>query len=361
MSVANRIKALAFISILTISSIAPAASVQSNQKPSSELTNCSPHIFLGMSGSGQKDATQETGIVRELGPEIASLFGALSEIEELKGRISYDPIKAYRATGIPGYSNNVWQDTRKFLNSLKSNATASLMSTFVSYANDCPESRFIIAGFSQGAYAAHYMITELERNEPQKLDQILGVILLANPANPKQGIVSYFERNRPNSRSSRNSSTALISSLCNALKLTSFGKGCQDLDFTSLPKVEAKDVLPSPTRINVYSYYQKHDLVADTSRVMGISNLTKEVLTVRELNKTKSIIPSKSGVVGEVALGISNALIKGKNIHTSYCPASGEFAPKNQKKRKSCNSDTNRAFLEGSINYIKQQLAGPAP
>ncbi len=361
MSFASRVKIVALIGIFSISSIAPAISTKSTHEQRSQSSKCSPYIFLGMSGSGQKGANEETGIVRELGPEVASLFGALNMTEEFKGKITYDPIEAYRAIGIPGYSNDVWKDTAKFLNSLKTDATNSLMSTFISYANDCPESKFIVAGFSQGAYAAHYLITELEKSEPQKLRKILGVVLLANPANPKQGIISYFDRNRSNSTNSRNSSVTLLSSLCTALKITTLGKACQDLDTSSLPKVESKDLLPSPTQVNVYSYYQKYDLVADTSRVMSISNLTREVLSVRELNKTKSIVPSKSGVVGEVAIGISNALIKGKNIHTSYCPASGEFAPKNLKKRSACNSQVNREFLEGSVNYIRKQLSTSTP
>lgn len=336
------------LALLTISSYAETINVD---------IQCAPYIFLGMSGSGQKSDANESGIVKELGPEIAVLYDQVGKMPEFSGRIIYDPINAYKAVAVPGYSKNLWDDLSKFLDGLRSNSTESLLARFIDYTNTCPESRFIIAGYSQGAFAAHYLVTQLERANAEQMKKVLGVILLANPANPKQGIVPFFDADTQKSRVIKVFSTSWWSTFCAALRATTYYQSCTDVAAEQISNLQIREKLPEPRIIRVFSYNSNLDLVADTARVFGASNLTREILNVRRLKSTRSVVPSKSGIVGEVGLAISNATMKARDIHSSYCSPTGDFAPKVKAKRDRCSGKRNSEFVQGSMKYLREQLS----
>lgn len=342
-----------FVSVVTLLlTLCNASFADSN----AQQVQCAPYVFLGMSGSGQKADENESGLIRELGPEIASLYDEIRKIPEFKEKIFYDPIPSYKAIGVPGYSKNLWDDISKFLEGLRSNSTESLLSRFLEYTKACPDSKFIIAGYSQGAFAAHYLVTQLEKAQADQINRVLAVFLLANPATPKQGIVPFFDAETRKSRVIKTFSTGWWTAFCAALRVTSYYQSCLDVSGEKIADLQIKESLPEPKLIKVFSYHSRLDLVADTARVFSASNLTREVLSVRNLKKSGSIVPSKSGLVGEVTLGISNAAIKARDIHSSYCAPVGEFAPKTKVKRDKCNAKSHAEFVQGSLKYLRQQL-----
>jgi len=343
--------------LVVISLFLTGLSTTSIAETNSSQVQCAPYIFLGMSGSGQKSDERETGLVRELGPELASLYSALSNSPEFKDKLIYDPITAYEAVGIPGYSKNLWEDISKFLAGLKSNSTESLLTRFLEYTKSCPESRFVIAGYSQGAFAAHYLVTQMEKAKAEQIQKVLGVILLANPANPKQGIVPFFDAETQKSKVLKGASTAWWTGFCTTLKVTKYYQSCIDVAGEQIANLQIKESLPEPKVMKVFSFYSKLDLVSDTKRVFSGSNLTLEILKVREGASSRSVVPSKSGIAGQVALGVTNATLKARNIHSSYCPANGEFAPKDRTKRERCINRSNSEFIQGSLKYLRKQLS----
>lgn len=347
---------MALRALVTLAILLTSLSSTSFAETDVKQMQCAQYIFLGMSGSGQKSDENESGLVRELGPEIASLYGEIRNLPEFRDKIFYDPIPAYRAVGVPGYSKNLWDDISIFLEGLRSNATESLLSRFLDYTKSCPDSKFIIAGYSQGAFAAHYLLTQLEKAQADQINKVLAVILLANPATPKQGIVPFFDAETQKSRIVRTFSTGWWTTFCAALRVTRYYKSCVDVAGEKIADLQISERLPEPRLIKAFSYYSKLDLVADTARVFSPSNLTREILNVREIKKSRSIVPSRSGLVGEVTLGVSNAAIKARDIHSSYCSPSGEFAPKAKAKRDRCNSKSHAEFVQGSLKYLRQQL-----
>jgi len=342
-----------FFAILIM--IASSISLPNNAINAQEIS-CAPYIFLGMSGSGQKSDVNESGLVKELGPEIAALYDQVRKMPEFSGRIIYDPINSYKAVAVPGYSKNLWDDISKFLDGLRSNSTDSLLTRFVDYTKSCPDSRFIIAGYSQGAFAAHYLVTQLERANAEQMKKVFGVILLANPANPKQGIVPFFDVDTRKSKVIKSFSTTWWSTFCTALRATSYYRSCIDVAGEQVANLQIREKLPQPSVMKVFSYNSNLDLVADTARVFSVSNLTREILIARKTKSSLSIVPSKSGLIGEAGLGISNATIKARDIHSSYCSPYGEFAPKVKTKRDRCSDKRNSEFIQGSLNYLREQF-----
>lgn len=323
---------------------------------SSEVS-CAPYIFLGLSGSGQKSDLGESGLNREFGPEIASLYGSINQIPEFKGQITYDSVSAYKAIGLPRRSENLARDLTLFIKSLNSNASSALNSRFKEYETACPNSRFIVAGYSQGAYAAHRFILDLEKTDSSKLNKIIGAIFLANPATPKTGIISFLNPSSVAASSISKLANSFRMLLCSVLRLRAVSAWCSNSVRSGVKVPGSVERLPSPKSIKTLFFYRDFDIIADTANLFSTSNLTKEINLAIERNSASSKTVPKLNQSALFAAGVSVAASKGIGIHSSYCPTGGEFAPKSQSKKRTCNPENNSLFLQESLKYLTAQVA----
>jgi len=292
---------LILVSLVTLHLPANALTQQSTRLESIATTPCTPYKFIGMRGSGQefgersKERTKES---REMGPEMASLYGHLQNLQEFKGKMSFNGVPDYPAVSVP----QPYQNFSKYVYSLKSVATLELRIAFGLELSRCPDTKFIIAGYSQGAYGAHYLIKFIEDNKSYIRNSIIGAIFLANPSENRNGILT-----KPN--------------------LVSLARGVtkKEVKELFLPKIKEGFM-------KTLSHFEPDDVIADTDDVSW--NVTVPATAAQNILKFK----------------------RGERIHTSYCSPSGKFAPAEESKRSRCNAEFNRNFLQTSENYIRGQL-----
>jgi len=289
---------LVLVSIVLSQSPTFALSLQSKQSQVAVKSECTKYKFIGMRGSGQGyEGSSEMGA---LGPEMASLYGHLKTLTELKGQISYSGVASYPAVGVP----SKFEDLPGFLSSLADIGTIELIRDYTRELEMCPDTKFIIAGYSQGAYAAHYLLDQLQRNKSYLRDSIVGVILLANPTQDKTGIVSILKDDTKNTKDFK-------------IFLKIF------FEKINLEKVltETYNIAPAdPKFLKPMPFYTPNDVVADTSRFLAgsisdIGNIVKLATNPQEYKKR-----------------ISTRFNFAATIHSGYCAKSGKYAPKDPEK-----------------------------
>ena len=178
---------LVLVSIVISQSPTSALSLQSEQNEAAFESKCTKYKFIGMRGSGQEfdDPREKTAENRQMGPEMASLYGYLRNFDEFKNKISFSGVPDYPAVAV----GKIVTDPAAFIESLEIISTLELIRDFSTEVERCPDTKFIIAGYSQGAYAAHYLIKTLEEKKSYLRDSIVGAIFLASPSENKAGIL----------------------------------------------------------------------------------------------------------------------------------------------------------------------------
>ena len=178
---------LVLVSIVFSQSPISALALQSKQSQVAVKSKCTNYKFIGMRGSGQEfdDPREKTAENRQMGPEMASLYGYLRNFDEFKNKISFSGVPDYPAVAV----NKIVTDPAAFIESLEIISTLELIRDFSTEVERCPDTKFIIAGYSQGAYAAHYLIKTLEEKKSYLRDSIVGAIFLASPSENKAGIL----------------------------------------------------------------------------------------------------------------------------------------------------------------------------
>ena len=150
-------------------------------------SKCLPYKFIGMRGSGQEydDPAEKITENRKMGPEMASLYGYLQNFSEFKDKISFSGVADYPALPV----SKIKTDPAAFIESLEIISTLELIRDFSTEVERCPNTKFIIAGYSQGAYAAHYLIKTIEEEKSYLRDSLVGAIFLASPSENKGGVL----------------------------------------------------------------------------------------------------------------------------------------------------------------------------
>lgn len=178
---------LVLVSIVFSQSPISALTLQSKQSQVAVKSKCTNYKFIGMRGSGQEydDPAEKISENREMGPEMASLYGYLQNFSEFKDKISFSGVPDYPALPV----SKIKTDPAAFIESLEIISTLELLRDFSTEVERCPNTKFIIAGYSQGAYAAHYLIKKIEENKSYLRDSLVGAIFLASPSENKGGIL----------------------------------------------------------------------------------------------------------------------------------------------------------------------------
>jgi hypothetical protein len=161
--------------------------------PTGNSTSCKSYAAFGLRGSNEAPQGQRPSIfVPWTYPEFANAadgFGPLNEkvisaFEDIEGfAIKRIPIQ-YQALGVPvvtagvspgNYLDSIYDGVDKFI--------ARILKESV----DCPNEKFIIVGYSQGAMAAHIALRTI--TDSDVLDRIVGIAFIADPArvlNPQE-------------------------------------------------------------------------------------------------------------------------------------------------------------------------------
>jgi hypothetical protein len=230
-----------FLFLIAVSLVFPqlpaiALSKQPANKEEKTTSKCTEYKFVGMRGSGQEfdNPKEKSAENRQMGPEMASLYGYLRNFEEFKGNISFSGVPAYPAVGLPGK----FDDWSNYIDSLGNVATLSLVKNYAAEVRTCPDTKFIIAGYSQGAYGAHYLVKYIEKWKSYLRNSIVGAIFLANPSENQGGYrgILFFP------------------------DLLRLARGINSKDIRSL-QIEEVD----KKYLKTLSYYKKGDIIANFS------------------------------------------------------------------------------------------------
>ncbi len=150
---------------------------------------CTDYLLLGMRGSGQSSSDL-------LGPEVRAMWSKLrvgSVIDELPEDATFGAIGvAYEANAVPIFGTsgrNVWQHLNDIAQYTPGawDGAVKLIVQIQEAVDECGESgqTLIIAGYSQGAWAAHAALSYLGAIDSPLLDHIGSVGLIADPLRSK--------------------------------------------------------------------------------------------------------------------------------------------------------------------------------
>lgn len=361
------VKKTIIIILLTALLTTELSGIAANAK-NSDSSRCTPYVFLAMRGSGQNDIDPKRPILNAFGPELASLYEELSQRPKFKGNISWANFPPKENRRVIYYKADGVSLSVDYVDSVVNNSTLSVATQIADYSKDCGAStKFILAGYSQGAYAVHWIVNFLEDNRPEIAKRIVAAVFLADPAKTDSGLLPLaWSLKHVDKKSIINTSlqgcvaahAALIQSVywikdkLQFLNLNSksknenlqvtqneavdyaYGKFCGNLDQT-LNYAATKDFkLRDPRTVPFIYINERLDVVADTATLI---KLMVPMLPASVLSATATI----------------GALFKyGANIHSSYCPTEGQYAPKNSGSK--CDYAHHKKFIDQSIALIEK-------
>lgn len=294
---------------------------------------CAPYVFFGMRGSGQNI---ENGplILKNFGPEIASLYTALSIRPKFKGKIEWAKLKSQNSTS--QYFAQEVSLSKEFIDSITINATKALRDQFNIYIKKCErDTKFIFAGYSQGAYATHWLINQLELNKEPVLKRIFGVILLADPGKPKEGMFDLAWSIKYETRYK-----LLYDTLMKCPDMKNLNNQAIDFCTTTMSVLNyaatSETKLPEPKIVPVYNYDNDGDLVSDTAN--WLNSAVEKLLANFILSGLN---------------GLAEWINEGASIHGSYCPSNGPYAAYFNTSK--CRVQNYSEFTKSSISFLERQ------
>ena len=154
--------------------------------PIANVSDCKQYVFVGLKGSGESNfgsAEQTT-----LGNRLRLLYDALKLDQKFQNKIAYSSLGSYKA--IPVALTSDYFDQVALI------ASSHLSSDFSRLSRLCPSSRFIFAGYSQGAYLVQQFLQpyDVPYSSGNLVRQsILGAVLLANPGQQNSGILPVLK------------------------------------------------------------------------------------------------------------------------------------------------------------------------
>jgi hypothetical protein len=159
-----------------------------------EMQLCSKYVFIGMRGSGEKYEADPLGI----GKTLTELFNKVRVHPEIDEDISVDGVPDYKAVPVPGTSgSNFVRDPSilpTYISETMDTGPQHLAQRFNKIMKACPSSKFVLAGYSQGAYAVHDLVQSWEKQYGDKVRNLIsGVFLIANPAEAIGGIIPTLD------------------------------------------------------------------------------------------------------------------------------------------------------------------------
>jgi hypothetical protein len=305
---------------------------------------CSRYIFIGMRGSGEKYQADPLGI----GKTLTNLFNEVKTHPTINGEISVDGVPEYRAVGVPNLGSFIKPELPEFLNETVNQTTMHLSKRFGDIKKMCPDAKFVLAGYSQGAYGVNEFINFLERkNSKDELQALFaGVFLIANPAEAGRGIIPTLDAYGESKVLQRftekacntNEGVKRVAGLINGTSWVPWIKALdvnsKDKSVTNLPLCQmywttiivnaSERRLTHPKLVKTESFFYPFDIVADFCRLVSNPNKSVEsemcfaegeAARAKVLNETKEY---GAGAVLERLIIPVAMFNSAKNIHSKY-------------------------------------------
>lgn len=158
---------------------------------------CKPYIFVGMRGSGEVYSRNNFG----LGPTLYPLYSKLSSSAKFnpKGKSTLavaTPID-YKAMPAPlptaGNLTVFGKDLATYVHQTVYQAGQELTGSLIALHAKCPTSKFILAGYSQGAYAIDYVRNPRFSPNTAAKKRIVGTVRLGDPGTAKTGMLAVAQ------------------------------------------------------------------------------------------------------------------------------------------------------------------------
>jgi hypothetical protein len=305
---------------------------------------CSRYIFIGMRGSGEKYQADPLGI----GKTLTNLFNEVKTHPTINGEISVDGVPEYRAVGVPNLGSFKKPELPEFLNETVNQTTMHLSKRFGDIKKMCPDAKFVLAGYSQGAYGVNEFINFLERkNSKDELQALFaGVFLIANPAEAGRGIIPTLDAYGESKVLQRftekacntNEGVKRVAGLINGTSWVPWIKALdvnsKDKSVTNLPLCQmywttiivnaSERRLTHPKLVKTESFFYPFDIVADFCRLVSNPNKSVEsemcfaegeAARAKVLNETKEY--GALAVLERLIIPVA-MFISAKNIHSKY-------------------------------------------
>jgi hypothetical protein len=257
-----------------------------------QIQLCSKYIFIGMRGSGEKYQADPLGI----GKTLTNLFNEVKTHPTINGEISVDGVPKYPAVGVPLF--NVITKPKllpEFLNETMNQSTMHLTERFGEIKKKCPNAKFVLAGYSQGAYGVNEFINILEKGYSKGELQavIAGVFLIANPAEAGTGIIPTLDAYGKSKELAQVSESLCDGKLLNLIPGTSwvqwikaFDVNSKNKSITNLPRCQmlwtsilvsaTERKLTDPKLVATQSFFYPFDIVADFCKLLSNPNKSIE-------------------------------------------------------------------------------------
>jgi hypothetical protein len=307
---------------------------------------CPKYVFIGLRGSGEKyESGYSPGTpveIQRMGWEIGSLYLQLSKELPFSGNITYSGVKSYAANGLPSSLLTL----PKYISELKNVAPIDVTRELADLIGKCEsDTGFILAGYSQGAYAAHFLADFLDSKGLAQAKRVKAVILLADPAKPVTGIIPVVQ-----SVTSDGKLMSLIQkcevgievinkvkNLWPRTKKSELTNNCTELNSALITINVAGNNFTTPKSIPTFYYDWPRDIVTDFNSVLvdsGSLEVTKDPRTL-----------------GVFILTLKELWPSSMRVHSSYCPESSNQLNKDGSKK--CKDVINQTFINKSIEFIK--------
>jgi Cutinase len=152
--VLRRITALACAAAISAAAVVGLAAGAAHADP-----NCPDIHWIGAAGSGERDGDSTAN--RGMGRVVFKSFRDLQQLVQRDGRSMTAEAVEYPATAVPADGDLLgWAD---FISSVDA-GTAALAEQYASFAQRCPNTRVVLAGYSQGAMVVHRNLHALADN-----------------------------------------------------------------------------------------------------------------------------------------------------------------------------------------------------
>lgn len=346
-------------------------------------TECTPYKFFGMRGSGQNDLKTDNKLVFEYGPEIAALYGAISESPKFKGKISWayfdetKVVEKYLAMGV--------EFSPEYVDAVTNNSTKAIASQIAFFSNKCGDkTKFILAGYSQGAYGVHWVVNFLEKNFKNVAKRIVAAVLLADPGKSNTGLMAtaWYAKKSDSVASKIVPSSSVLkligetSAINTALHLcTTYQASVMQITSWFLDKLQKEK--PNKEKINLKLSRQESvdlayemtcgdiDLILNYASRDDFKLANPKFVPFKYINERFDIVADTSsfliGLAPQIPLApykkgelIKNWIDKGIKIHSSYCPTTGPYALEGDNSK--CNPDHHKKFIDTALSFIEENV-----
>lgn len=144
--------------------------------------NCADVLFLGARGSGQPGpgstggwhptAADPQGVGSTVRASLTRFRSALAGRRSVAVAAVDYPAAPVTASALLGHDDGYWSGLERGISDARS--------TLRRQADACPDQRFVLAGYSQGAMVMHRLLRRLESREPDLLGRVDAAILIGD-------------------------------------------------------------------------------------------------------------------------------------------------------------------------------------